>query len=157
MKKLFAILLVLTMILSFAACADSDKSDDTTANDKSNTENSNDDGGEKVTPVEEIFGLDLASSEEQPMSSERGERDAIYAAVKAYFGDALIFSGTDFAKMTYHDLKELIGVDASYYYYNAETSEQTFVWLTSDHETAKLSFSFRFDELYGMGSSNMKG
>lgn len=158
MKKLFAILLVLTMILSFAACADSDKSDDTTANDKSNTENSNDDdGGEKVTPVEEIFGLDLASSEEQPMSSERGERDAIYAAVKAYFGDALIFSGTDFAKMTYHDLKELIGVDASYYYYNAETSEQTFVWLTSDHETAKLTFSFRFDELYGMGSSNMKG
>lgn len=157
MKKLFAILLVLTMILSFAACADSDKSDDTTANDKSNTENSNDDGGEKVTPVEEIFGLDLASTEEQPMSSERGERDAIYAAVKAYFGDALIFSGTDFAKMTYHDLKELIGVDASYYYYNAETSEQTFVWLTSDHETAKLAFSFRFDELYGMGSSNMKG
>ncbi len=157
MKKLFAILLVLTMILSFAACADSDKSDDTTANDKSNTENSNDDGGEKVTPVEEIFGLDLASTEEQPMSSERGERDAIYAAVKAYFGDTFIFSGTDFAKMTYHDLKELIGVDASYYYYNAETSEQTFVWLTSDHETAKLAFSFRFDELYGMGSSNMKG
>lgn len=156
MKKFFAILLVLTMILSFAACAVSDKSDDKTTNDKSNNENSSDEG-EKVTPVEEIFGLDLASTEEQPMSSERGERDAIYAAAKNYFGDALVFSGTDFAKMTYNDLKELIGVDASYYYYNAESSEQTFVWLTSDYENAKLAFSFRFDELYAMGSSNMKG
>lgn len=91
------------------------------------------------------------------MSEERGERDALYTAVKDHFGDVTMFSSTDFAKMTYDDLKELLGVDASYYYYDENSSAQTFVWLTSDYETAKLAFFFRFDELYALGSSNMKG
>ena len=139
MKKFFAMLLALVMVLSLAACGGGSG------------------GGEESKPVEEVYGLDLESTAEQPMSEERGERDALYTAYKDHFGDVTMFSGTEFAKMTYNDLKELLGVDASYYYYDENSSAQTFVWQTSDSETAKLAFFFRFDELYALGSSNMKG
>lgn len=145
MKKFFAILLALTMILSLAACGGGNGSND------------NGDSDEKSESVEEIYGLDLESTEKQPMSEERGERDAIYTAVKEHFGDVTFFYGTDFANMTYDDLKELIGVDASYYYYDEDSSAQTFVWETSDYENALQAFYFQDGELYALGSSNMKG
>ncbi len=138
MKKLLAMLLALMMVFTLAACGGGGNG-----------------GGDASKPVEEVYGLDLESTEEQPMSAERGERDAIYTAVKDHFGDVTMFSSTEFAKMTYNDLKELIGVDASYYYYDADSSAQVFVWETSDYETAKIAFWFRFDELYALGSSNM--
>lgn len=140
MKKFFAMLLALTMVLSLVACG-----------------GSGDNGGDESKPVEEVYGLDLESTEEQPMSEERGERDALYTAVKDHFGDVMMFSDTEFAKMTYDDLKELLGVDATYYYYDADSSAQVFVWEASDYETAKMAFFFRFDELWSFGSSNMKG
>lgn len=143
MKKFFAILLALVMVLSLAACGKDD--------DKGGSA----DGGEKVTPVEEIFNLDLSSTEHQPMSSDRGERDAIYAAVKGHFGDSMFFTSKEFTSMTYNDLKELLGVDASYYYYDEDSSSQVFVWETSDYETAMTAFYFQFDELYALGMSNM--
>lgn len=144
MKKFFAILMALMMIFAMVACSSSDN-------------DSSDNGGEKSKPVEEVFGLDLESTEEQPMSEECGERDALYAAVKNHFGDRTFFSGTDFAKTTYDDLKELLGFDATYYYYDEDASAQTFVWKTCDHENSKLAFFFQFDELYALGSVNMKG
>lgn len=139
MKKVFVVLLALMMVLSMASCG-----------------NGNAVGKEKSKPVEEVYGLDLESTEQQPMSEERGERDAIYTAVKSHFGDMTIFSGSEFAKMTYNDLKELIGVDASYYYYDADSDSQTFVWETCDYENAKVAFYFRFDELCALGSVNMR-
>lgn len=141
MKKFFPMLLALTMVLSLAACGVSDTGDSGSA--------------EESESVVEVYGLDLESTEEQPMSEERGEREALYTATKDHFGDVTMFSGTDFAKMTYDDLKELLGVDASYYYYDENSSAQTFVWESNDKENAKLAFFFRFDELYALGSSNM--
>lgn len=139
MRKFFALLLALTMVLSLAACGGSGS------------------GGEKSPSVEEIFGLDLESTEEQPMSEERGERDALYAAVKDYFGDMTLFSGSDFEKMTYDDVKELLGVDATYYYYDEDASAQAFIWKTSDYENASMGFWFRDGHLSARGASNMKG
>lgn len=132
-KKLLALLLALAMVFALAACG----------------------SGEKSRSVEEVYGLDLASTEEQPMSAERAERDALYTAVKGHFGDVTIFLGTNFAKMTYDDVKELLGIDATYYYYDEENAAKTFVWLTSDSATAKLAFWFRDKELYALGSTNL--
>lgn len=111
--------------------------------------------GEKSRPVEEVYGLDLSSTEEQPMSPERVERSVLYTAVKGRFGNMTIFLGSSFAKTTYDDLKELLGVDASYYFYDEETVAKTFVWKASDEPTAKLAFWFRDDELYALGSTNL--
>ncbi len=132
MKKLFAMLLALTMVLCLAAC-----------------------GGEKSKPVEEVYGLDLTSTAEQAMSEECAERDALYTAVKDKFGDVTMFSGTEFEKMTYDDVKELLGIDATYYYYDENSAAQAFVWEASDFETAKLAFWFRDNELYALGSTNL--
>lgn len=134
-KKLLTLAMALMMVLSLVACGG--------------------DGGEKSKPVEEVYGLDLASTEEQPMSSERAESAALYSAVKGHFGDMTMFSSTEFEKMTYDDLKELLGVDASYYFYDENSSAKAFVWLTSDNETAKLAFWFRDTELYALGSTNL--
>lgn len=139
MKKFLAMLLALMMVLSLVACG------------------SGSGGGEKSKSVEEIYGLDLASTEEQPMSEECGERDAIYTAVKDHFGDSTFFSGSEFEKMTYNDVKELIGIDATYYYYDEDNAAQAFVWKTCDHENAKIAFWFVDGQLYALGSSNMKG
>lgn len=132
-KSLLALLLVLVMLLALAACG----------------------SGEKSRPVEEVYGLDLASTEEQPMSAERAERETLYTAVKGHFGGMTIFLGSDYAKMTYDDVKELLGIDATYYYYDEENAAKTFVWLTSDSATAKLAFWFRDKELYALGSTNL--
>lgn len=149
MKKFFAMLLALTMALSLAACGGGSNGGGSDTNDNSGS-------AEESKSVVEVYGLDLESTEEQPMSEERGEREALYTTVKDYFGDVMMFSGTDFAKMTYDDLKELLGVDATYYYYDENSSAQAFVWEASDKETAKLAFFFRFDELYALGLTNMK-
>lgn len=133
-KKLLALLLALVMVFALAACGGS---------------------GEKSKSVEEVYGLDLDSTEEQPMSAERAEREALYTAVKGHFGDVTIFLGTNYAKMTYDDVKELLGIDATYYYYDEENAAKTFVWLTSDSATAKLAFWFRDKELYALGSTNL--
>ena len=135
MKKLLSLLLALTVLFTLSACGSA----------KGNQ------------AVAEAFGLDLESTKEQPMSEQRGERDAIYAAVKGHFGDVTFFSSdSPFAKMTYEDLKALIGVDATYYYYDEDAAAQTFVWETCHYENAKVAFFFRFDELYCRSAINMK-
>lgn len=146
MNKLLAALLALTMLLALAACGGGNSG-------------SGSGGGEpapSASPtVAERFNLDLESTEEQPMSEERLDRETLYTATKNHFGDVTMFSGTEFEKMTYDDLKELLGIDATCYYYDENSSAQAFVWKTSDRETAKLAFFFRFDELYALGSANM--
>lgn len=132
MKKRFAMLLTLVMVLSLAAC-----------------------GGETSKPVEEVYGLDLTSTEEQAMSEVCAERAALYTAVKGKFGDATIFLGSEFEKMTYDDLKALLGVDATYYYYDEEEEAEVFVWKASDSDTAKVAFWFRDNDLYALGSTNL--
>lgn len=135
MKKLLSLLLALTILFTLSACG----------------------GAKGNQAVAEAFGLDLESTKEQPMSDQRGERDVIYAAVKGHFGDVTFFSSdSPFAKMTYADLKALIGVDATYYYYDEDAAAQTFVWETCDYKNAKVAFFFRFDELYARSAINMK-
>ncbi len=112
-------------------------------------------GGEKAKPVEEVYGLDLNSTEEQPMSSERAPRETLYNAVKGRFGDMTMFLGTNFEKMGYNDVKEVLGIDATYFFYDEDSAAQAFVWLTSDSETSKLAFWFRNGELYALGSTNL--
>lgn len=134
-RKLLLCLLASALIFSLSACG----------------------GAKGNQAVAEAFGLDLESTKEQPMSEQRGERDAIYTAVKGHFGDVTFFSSdSPFAKMTYEDLKELIGVDATYYYYDEDAAAQTFVWETCDYKNAKVAFFFRFDELYARSAINMK-
>lgn len=133
MKKLLALLMALAMVFALTACG----------------------GGEKAKSVEEVYGLDLSSTEKQPMSQECGERDALYAAVKEHFGDMTIFNGSDFEKMTYNDVKELLGIDATYYYYDEDAAAQAFIWETSDYENASMGFWFRDGQLSARGASNM--
>lgn len=69
----------------------------------------------------------------------------------------MYFSGTDMENITYADLKEQLGVDASIYQYEGGGYEkQNFIWQAGDDKTAKFIATFSEGKLYGSGSTNVK-
>lgn len=135
-KKLFSLFLAMAMIFGLAACGG---------------------GGDtaKEPSVEERYQLDLESTEVQPMSEEKLERDVLKERKNEFFQGVTVFMDTEFQNMTYEDVKEGIGIDANYYYYDAEGAGQMFTWETSDNSTAKLLVMFRDGKLHSMGSANL--
>lgn len=132
MKKFLPLLFALLMVLSLSAC-----------------------GGNAEPGVEERYGLDMTSTEEQPMSEEKLDWKTLGARAHDYFGGMTFFSGSDFEKMTYEDVKNVIGVDANIYCYDEENAADMFTWNASDKSTAKLAFWFREGKLYALGSTNL--
>lgn len=132
-KKLFSLFLAMTMLFGLAACG----------------------GTEKEPSVEERYQLDLTSTEQQPMSEEKLERDVLKERKNEFFLGYTFFLDTEYGNMTYEDVKEGIGIDATYYYYDEEWPGEAFVWETSDHDTAKLIVVFRDGKLHSMGSNQL--
>lgn len=142
MKKALLIIMTFLMVISVTACGGN--------------------GGGKDTPADplktavETYGLDLASTEEQTMSSERATKDQLSALKHEFFKDTMMFEGTEFEDLTYGDIKEELGVDASYYYFeDALVEKQCFVWQADGNDNAKLLISFTDGKLYGLGSANI--
>ena len=97
MKKLISAILLLTMVFALVACG---------GNKYNNTENNN------------PYNLDMKSTEKQKMSAERASKDVLRETAQTYLAGLNYFEGTEQANLTYNDLKEHIGVDASSYRYD---------------------------------------
>ena len=144
MKKALLIIMVLAMVFSVAACSGGgDEGDKGDKEQKADT----------LQTAIDTYKLDMESSEEQAMSEERATKDQLSALKHEFFKDTMMFSGTEFEDLTYGDIKDELGVDASYYYCNAE--EQCFVWQAEGNDAAKLLISFLDGKLYGLGSANI--
>lgn len=104
----------------------------------------------------DTYQLDMKSTEEQAMSSERATKDQLKALKSDYFKGTLMFEGTEFENVTYGDIKDQLGVDASYYYFeDSLVGKQCFVWQAEESDNATLLISFADGKLYGLGSSNL--
>lgn len=144
MKKALLIVMAFLMVISVAACG-------------GNGDNGGNDA--KVDPIEAVvqtYSLDLASTEEQKMSDQRATKEQLSALKHDFFKDTMMFEGTEFESLTYADIKEQLGVDASYYYFeDALVTKQCFVWQAEGNDNAKVLISFTDGKLYGLGSANI--
>ena len=109
MKKIIALMLAMMMVLTLAACGGKD-----------NGGSGGDDSGA-------ASGLDMTSEELQPITDERASQDVLAEAGK-YYMDGLASNPSEFAKMTYKDMKEHIGVDASEFQYFASWQQYRYTW-----------------------------
>lgn len=138
MKKIIALVLVLTMALCFAAC------------------------GKEEAPaaksLEETYGISFTAEGEQTMSSDRASKDKLIETKDTWLGGKMTFALDPDAK-TYEELAEHIGCDASTYTYSADDAERSFVWIAEGDETAKFVAVFWETAdgwtLYAVGSTNL--
>lgn len=117
MKKLISAILLLTMVFALVACG---------GNKYNNTENNN------------PYNLDMKSTEKQKMSADRASKDVLRETAQTYLAGLNYFEGTDQATLTYNDLKEHIGVDASSYRYDEARMCELYVWYADGDDTAVL-------------------
>ena len=109
MKKIIALMLAMMMVLTLAACGGKD-----------NGGSSGDDSGA-------AGGLDMTSEELQPITEERASQDVLAEAGK-YYMDGLASDPSEFSKLTYQDVKEHIGVDASEFQYFESYQQYRYTW-----------------------------
>ena len=109
MKKIIALMLAMMMVLTLAACGGKD-----------NGGSSGDDSGA-------AGGLDMTSEELQPITEERASQDVLAEAGK-YYMDGLASNPSEFAKVTYKDVKDHIGVDASEFQYFESWQQYRYTW-----------------------------
>lgn len=137
MKKLAVIIMSILMVFSITACGGKESKD-------------------PIKAVAEVYGLDLKSTDEQEMSTERATKDKLSSAKHDFFKDTMMFEGTELENLTYDDIKAELGVDASYYYFeDALVEKQCFVWMAESKDASKLLISFTDGKLYGLGSANL--
>lgn len=145
MKKALIIVMTFLMVVSVVACSSNEDGDGGKGQEAS-----------ALQTVIDTYQLDMTSTEEQPMSSERATKDQLKALKNDYFKGTMTFKGTEFENLTYGDIKDQLGVDASYYYYaDSLVEEQCFVWQSEESDNAKLLISFADGKLYALGSANL--
>lgn len=147
MKKALLIILALMMVISITACG---------GGNSGGKDGDNGDKEQKPDALQtaiDTYKLNMDSSEEQAMSEARATKDKLSALKNDFFKGTMMFEGTEFENLTYGDIKDQLGVDASYYYLNGE--EQCFVWQAEGNDSAKLLISFLDGKLYGLGSANL--
>lgn len=143
MRKVISILLILAMGVALVSCSNG-------GDDQSEA------GTQSKDPIQEVaatYGLDLESTEQQQMSTERATAEQLGNAMHGYLKDVTYFGYDPDEKITYADLKAQIGFDATVYY--AESGKQSFLWLASDDSTAKFLATFVDGLLYAVGSVNI--
>ena len=132
MKKIIALMLAMMMALTLAACA-------------------KDNGGNSGGAAD---GLDYTSEELQPITEERATADVLAEAGK-YYMDGLASNPTEFSKLTYKDVKEHIGVDASEFQYFASWQQYRYTWYVEGSEGPAVLAVFNSSDgtLYSVTSS----
>lgn len=108
MKKIIALMLAMMMVLTLVACGGKDNG------------GNGDNGGA-------AGGLDMTSEELQPITDQRASKDTLAEAGK-YYMDGLASDPTTFSKMTYKDMKDHIGVDASEFQYFESWQQYRYTW-----------------------------
>lgn len=127
MKKLFALIMTLIMVFAFAACS-------------GNGENA----GNNAQTADNPYNLDYTSDALQPMTDERASSDVLLESGK-YYMDGLANSPADFSKLTYKDLAEHIGVDASEYQHFESWGQDRYTWYVEGNSGASLLAVFDFN------------
>lgn len=153
MKKAISILMMLVLALSLVACGKDGGSTNTDGDDK-NPVNAGVETKDSIAEVAATYGLNLESTEQQPMSEERATAAQLGAALHDYLKGVTYFGYNPTEKITYADLKAQIGVDATAYYAE-DYDQQSFLWLAGDNETAKFLASFVDGLLYAVGGTNL--
>ena len=80
----------------------------------------------------------MKSTENQKMSADRASKDVLRETAQIYLAGLNYFEGTEQANLTYNDLKEHIGVDASSYRYDESRMCELYVWYADGDDTAVL-------------------
>lgn len=146
--KVIIMIMALAMVASFAACGGGD-TDNELSKEPEQEQNA-------FQTVIDTYKLNMSSTEEQPMSEARATKEQLKALKSDYFKGIMMFEGTEFEGLTYADIKEQLGVDASYYYFeDALVEKQCFVWQAEGDDNSKLLISFTNGKLYGLGAANL--
>ena len=124
MKNLMALILSLVMVLALTACG-------------GKTDGGKSGGGASDNP----YNLDYTSEELQPMTDERASEEKLIEA-KDYYLDGLQSKPDEFSKMTYKDIAEYIGVDASEYQHFESWQQDRYTWYVEGSDGPCLLAAF---------------
>lgn len=139
MKKLLILMISIVMVFSLAACG----------GNGGNGEN----GGTAETT--NAYNLDMKSTETQPMSTKRASIEVLRETAQTYLGGLNYFEGTEQANLTYNDIKEHIGVDATMYRYDDTQQAELYVWYVDGDDKASLNLWFVDGKLNACGAINI--
>ena len=138
MKKFLILMISIVMVFSFAACG------------------GNGGNGESGSPESSnAYNLEMKSTEAQPMSTERASVDVLRETAQTYLGGYNYFEGTEQANLTYNDIKEHIGVDASEYRYDDTQQAELYIWYVDGDDKASLNVWFVDGKLNACGAINI--
>ena len=139
MKKFLILMISIVMVFSLAACG----------GNGGNGEN----GGTAETT--NAYNLDMKSTETQPMSTKRASIEVLRETAQTYLGGLNYFEGTEQANLTYNDIKEHIGVDATMYRYDDTQQAELYVWYVDGDDKASLNLWFVDGKLNACGAINI--
>ena len=113
MKKFLILMISIVMVFSFAACGGNGGNGESGGSSESSN----------------AYNLDMKSTEAQPMSTERASAEVLRETAQTYLGGLNYFEGTEQANLTYNDIKEHIGVDATMYRYDDTQQAELYIGL----------------------------
>ena len=136
MKKFLILMISIVMVFSLAACGGNGGSG-------GSSESSN------------AYNLDMKSTEAQPMSAERASAEVLRETAQTYFGGLNYFEGSEQENLTYNDVKEHIGVDATENRYDDTQQAELYIWYVDGDDKASLNVWFVNGKLNASGSINL--
>lgn len=139
MKKILVLMISIVMVFSFAACG---------GNGGNGESGSSSDSGN-------AYNLDMKSTETQPMSTKRASIEVLRETAQTYLGGLNYFEGTEQANLTYNDIKEHIGVDATMYRYDDTQQAELYIWYVDGDDKSMLNVWFVDGKLNASGAINI--
>lgn len=131
MKKLIAMLMAMTMLLSLCACGKS----------------SGIGSGDSAASIDVFANIDMNSTEEQDVSAERADADVLEKALKDLYGD------DGLKKLSYDEVKEMIGMDCSTYFFDTDKDKGVYIWKTEGENPGCLNLVFDSDGKLSMAGA----
>ena len=139
MKKFLILMISIVMVFSFAACGGNGGNGESGGSSESSN----------------AYNLDMKSTEAQPMSTERASAEVLRETAQTYFGGLNSFEGSEQENLTYNDVKEHIGVDASEYRYDDTQQAELYIWYVDGDDKASLNVWFVDGKLNACGAINI--